>query len=140
MTLPATIATEALTCEEIHTGFDGLIARIAELALERDDARTAEANALEAACAMRQELTRARHQVHVADVVNAALRTELDQVRTELRCTHKACRELAVTKGVLEMQNERLQHELDRGPACEQQHEQPRKQRRWRLWRRTTRT
>jgi chromosome segregation ATPase len=126
MTVTQAAAVEPTLLEQVRA----LKVTVHALAAERDQARAAEAGAQDAADAIRQELTRARHQVHVADIVNTALQAELDQVRTELRRTRDICRDLAVVKGALELQIDRDQH----GHAP--QPEPPRKQHRYRPRRR----
>lgn len=73
------------------------------LATERDVARQMASEAT-------KDLVRARHQIHIADVVNTALRADLNEARIELRRTREICRGLAAAKGALELQIDRMQN------------------------------
>lgn len=115
--------TQVLSCEDIHAGFDALIARIADLVLERDRAREAEAEALEAACRLQQE--RDREKARAAEQAAQALtqatlatrfRNRLEEVHTELRQTRETCRNLAVANGALEMQIDHMQNQPEPRP------------------------
>jgi uncharacterized coiled-coil DUF342 family protein len=100
---------EGLTCEEIHSGFDALIARVAELVAERDEARAAAAEA-------RQERDQALSRADANARVAGTFRNDLDDTRTELRRTRDICRKLAVAKGALEQQIDHMQTQPEPRP------------------------
>ena len=116
--------TQVLTCDDIHAGFDTLIARIAGLALERDRAREAEAEALEAACRLQQERDqeKARADEQAAQALTQAtlaarFRNRLEEVHTELRQTRNVCRNLAVVANdALEEQIDHMQNQPEPRP------------------------
>jgi hypothetical protein len=102
--------TQVLSCAEIHTGFDALIARIADMALERDRAQAAETEAVEAACRMQQERDRAQREALLQEHIADSLRAELDEAAADNRRLSLRCHDLAVTVGVLEQQIDRMQN------------------------------
>ncbi|WP_297827402.1 hypothetical protein [Mycobacterium sp.] len=102
-----TAATQDLTCEEIHTGFDALIERIAELAAERDAAVKERDAALAKADESERRMKRAHHELVVADAVNQSHEWEIDDKNAEIRRLTAHAYNLAFA-------NENLQRRLDR--------------------------
>lgn len=82
-------ATESLSCEEIHAGFDVLIARVADLAAERD---------------------RAQRKALLQEQLVNSLRAELDEAAIDKRRLMQRCHDLAVTVGALEQQIDHMQN------------------------------
>lgn len=113
-----TITTQDLTCEEIHTGFDALIKRIAELTAERDLAMQMASQATKD-----QERERREHkaELKLLDGLISSVRIDRDDKHDQIRRLNARVRELALT-------NEDLQRQLD---AAQQEPEVPAPRRRF---------
>ena len=102
--------TQVLSCEEIHAGFDVLIARIGELAAGRNHALGIAANALEAACQLQQERDRAQRKALLQERLANSLRAELDACAEDKRLLAIRCEKSAATIQALEQQIDRMQN------------------------------
>lgn len=110
MTITRPATSQDLTCEEIHTGFDALIERVADLAAQRDIACQMASQATKD-----QERERREHEAELRLLNNliAAVRIDRDDKHDEIRQLNARIRELALA-------NEDLQRQLD---AVQQQPE-----------------
>lgn len=105
-----TVTTQDLTCEEIHTGFDALIERIAELAAERDAAFHMAAQAT-------KDLVRARRQIATQETVDTSRLAVIDDLNTENRRLETRNRELAIENEDLRARHDRNQHPQETPPV-----------------------
>jgi chromosome segregation ATPase len=113
MTITPSAATADLTCDEIHTGFDALIKRIAEIAAERDLARQMASQATKDLIRTRDE-AQARLAVH--DVLVASLRAHIDAKNHDIRQLNACIRELALANEDLQKQRETEQQQRPAEP------------------------
>lgn len=111
MTITRSATSHELTCEEIHTGFDALIERIADLAAQRDIACQMASQATKDLVRVRDEKQAMQAQLDLRDALIESLRLSDDRKTGDLRHLTARVHELALANEELQRQRERDQQE-----------------------------